>query len=134
VTLPHLSDEQVAGDPTFLKMTCHPEWLTCLGQVKDGMNGAKRFAVFSVPITIAGCPISRSFFARCGIPRTFLLDSLPRSNLDRSNHPQICHPDRSEPGFPATRHSPTSTCAACFKESRMKFANATNINRKSGVA
>ena len=27
--------------------------LTCLRQVKDGMNGAKRFAVFSVPTTIA---------------------------------------------------------------------------------
>jgi hypothetical protein len=45
-----------------------------------------------------------------------------------------CHPDRSAPGFPATLHSPTSTCAAFVKESRMKFANATNLNRKSGVA
>ena len=32
---------------------CHPEEPTCLRQVKDGMNGAKRFAVFSVPTTIA---------------------------------------------------------------------------------
>ena len=45
---------------------------------------------------------------------------------------QNCHPDRSVPGFPATRHSPASTCAAFSKESRMKFANATNLNRKSG--
>src|SRR5580700_5617030 len=45
-----------------------------------------------------------------------------------------CHPDRSVPGFPATRHSPASTCAAFSKESRMKFANATNLDRKSGVA
>ena len=35
-------------------MLYHPEGLTCLWQVKDGMNGAKRFAVFSVPATIAG--------------------------------------------------------------------------------
>jgi hypothetical protein len=28
----------------------------------------------------------------------------------------------------------TTTCAAFSKESRMNFANATNINRKSGVA
>ena len=28
----------------------------------------------------------------------------------------------------------TTACAAFIKESRMKFANATNINRKSGVA
>jgi hypothetical protein len=42
--------------------------------------------------------------------------------------------DRSVPGFPATRHSPAATCAAFSKESRMKFDNATNLNRKSGVA
>jgi hypothetical protein len=47
---------------------------------------------------------------------------------------QNCHPDRSGPGFPATRHSPAATCAAFRKESRMKFANATNFDRKSGVA
>src|ERR1700733_15864787 len=46
--------------------------------------------------------------------------------------PQMnCHPDRSEPGFPTTRHSPTATSAAFSKESRMKFAHATNLNRKS---
>jgi len=28
----------------------------------------------------------------------------------------------------------TATCAAFFKESRMKIANATKFNRKSGVA
>ena len=47
---------------------------------------------------------------------------------------QNCHPDRSEPEFPATRHSSTATCAAFSKESRMKFANATQFDRKSGVA
>jgi hypothetical protein len=58
----------------------------------------------------------------------------PQCDLDWKRHPKICHPDRSEPGFPATRHSPTSTCAAFVKESRRKFANATKFNRKSGVA
>ena len=47
---------------------------------------------------------------------------------------QNCHPDRSEPGFPATRHPLTTTSAAFRKESRMKLTNATNLNRKSGVA
>jgi hypothetical protein len=28
---------------------------------------------------------------------------------------------------------PTSTCAAFIKESRMKFADASKLNRKSGV-
>ena len=38
-----------------------------------------------------------------------------------------------EPGFPATRYSPTATRAAFSKESPMKFANATELDRKSGV-
>src|ERR1700678_1669091 len=41
---------------------------------------------------------------------------------------------QSAPGFPATRPSATATCAAFSKEGRMKPANATNIDRKSGVA
>jgi hypothetical protein len=40
----------------------------------------------------------------------------------------------SVPGFPTTRHSPTATCAAFLKESRMKFANAPKVHRKSGAA
>src|ERR1700677_3959117 len=48
--------------------------------------------------------------------------------------PLCCHTDWSAPGFPATRPSPAPTRAAFRKESRMKFANATNPNRKSGVA
>ena len=34
----------------------------------------------------------------------------------------------------ATLHSPTPACAAFSKESRMKSANATKFDRKSGVA
>ena len=45
---------------------------------------------------------------------------------------KLCHPERSVPRFPATRHSPAATCAAFSKESRMKSANATNLNRKFG--
>ena len=32
----------------------HREWLTCLWQVKDGMNGAKRFTVFSSRRQLSG--------------------------------------------------------------------------------
>src|SRR5277367_607954 len=42
--------------------------------------------------------------------------------------------DRSVPGFPVTWYSPTPACAAFSKESRMKSANATKLDRKSGVA
>jgi hypothetical protein len=54
---------------------------------------------------------------------------------------QTCHPacpglpwDRSVPGFPATLDSDIAACAAFRKESRMRLANATNLDRKSGVA
>jgi hypothetical protein len=76
-------------------------------------------------------------FGLSGIPQhSTRLSSCP-SDLtapNKSHRPLLCHPDWSEPGFPATRPSPTSTCAAFRKESRMKFANATNLHRKSGVA
>ena len=39
-------------------------------------------------------------------------------------------PERTR--IPATRHSPAATCAAFSKESRVRFANATDLNRKSG--
>jgi hypothetical protein len=51
---------------------------------------------------------------------------------DGHSFQQICHLDRSEPGFPATHPSPTATNAAFVKESRMKLSEATNFNRKSG--
>jgi hypothetical protein len=51
-----------------------------------------------------------------------------------SHRLQICHPDPSVPGFPVTLRSPTPACAAFSKESRMKPASATNLDRKSGVA
>jgi hypothetical protein len=60
--------------------------------------------------------------------------SIPCHPCQGGRHPPICHPDRSALGFPATGHSPAATGAAFRKESRMKFANATNLHRKSGVA
>jgi hypothetical protein len=60
---------------------------------------------------------------------------LSRATASEGSVPlNLNHPDRSVPGFPLPQHSLTSTCAAFLKESSMKFANATNINRKSGVA
>ena len=51
-----------------------------------------------------------------------------------SSFKRNCHPDRSAPDFllRCTRQRPA--CAAFSKESRMKFANATKVDRKSGVA
>ena len=46
----------------------------------------------------------------------------------------ICHPDRSEPGFPATQHETKPRMRLSLKERRMKSANAIKTYRKSGVA
>jgi hypothetical protein len=46
--------------------------------------------------------------------------------------PFLCHPERTRISCHAALE--TTACAAFIKESRMKFANATNINRKSGEA
>jgi hypothetical protein len=42
---------------------------------------------------------------------------------------------RFRPTYPDFLHGvpPTSACAAFIKESRMKFANASKLHRKSGV-
>ena len=56
------------------------------------------------------------------------------TNPAKATYLQICHSDRSVPGFPATRLSLTAACAVFIKESRMKFADSTDIHRKSGVA
>jgi hypothetical protein len=45
-----------------------------------------------------------------------------------------CHLDRSVPGFPATPHKTRPRVRLSLKESRMKFASATQLDRKSGVA
>jgi hypothetical protein len=110
-------------------------------------RGSSRLAPASWA-TKAGCPIA-PILGLSGRPqhstRLLLLQTRDDNSVagkwsqKRSDEwllmiPQNCHPDRSEPGFPATRHSPTTTCAAFRKESRMKFANATNLDRKSGVA
>jgi hypothetical protein len=45
-----------------------------------------------------------------------------------------CHPDRSEPGFPATQRETKPRMRLSLKERRMKSANAVKAHRKSGVA
>jgi hypothetical protein len=57
-----------------------------------------------------------------------------RRPLPWKRRPHLCHLDRSEPGFPATRHRTRPRVRLSLKERRMKFANATNFNRKSGAA
>jgi hypothetical protein len=63
------------------------------------------------------------------------------SAVQRASRRNVFRPERSViviptrvPGFPAALHSPTPACAAFSKESRMKFADATNLHWKSGVA
>jgi hypothetical protein len=46
----------------------------------------------------------------------------------------FCHPDRSEPGFPATQRETKARMRLSLKERRMKSANAIKTYRKSGVA
>jgi hypothetical protein len=67
-------------------------------------------------------------------PQPLSEPSIQITNPKVRNGFKLCHPDRSAPGFPVTRHSPTTTCAAFSEESCMKIANAINLNRKSGVA
>ncbi len=45
-----------------------------------------------------------------------------------------CHPDRSEPGFPAPQHWTRPRVRLSVRERRMKCADATKFNRRSGGA
>jgi hypothetical protein len=56
-------------------------------------------------------------------------DPRNRSRME-SPPPCVIRPERTR--IPCHGASPTSTCAAFVKESRMKFADAANTNRKSG--
>src|ERR1700730_10776853 len=48
--------------------------------------------------------------------------------------PFLCHPDRSEPEFPASLRWTGPRVRLSLKERRMMFDNATNFYRKFGVA
>src|SRR5579863_8741010 len=48
--------------------------------------------------------------------------------------PFPCHPDRSEPEFPASLHWTGPRVRLSLKERRMMLDNATNLYRKFGVA
>ena len=76
--------------------------------------------------------VSRSFFARCGgrpLVAPFKPGGIPvgvqwnpTSREKRARYPDFLYATPSN-----------AACAAFIKESRMKFANATNLDRKSGV-
>ena len=48
------------------------------------------------------------------------------------NQSNLCHPDRSVPRISYCAALTVASYAAFRKESRMKFANATKLDRKSG--
>src|ERR1700691_4875925 len=75
-------------------------------------------------LSTKGNRTSLNILLRCTAPTT---NRIP-------DHQQNCHPDRSAPRISCTRHPPTTTCAAFSKESRMRFRDATNLDRKSGGA
>ncbi len=54
----------------------------------------------------------------------------PTLSPNLSNHPKLCHPD---PDFLYVAPS-TTACAAFGRESRIRFANANKLHRKSGGA
>jgi hypothetical protein len=100
------------------------------------------------PPQIKGCPISRSFFARCGIPQLYTqnLSSPPRASGQHQWYP-TSREKRARygaPGFVAVRktsmvasfHAPAGRRSrwSTVRESRMKFAYAPNLDRKSGGA
>ena len=119
-----------------------PPALHCFGRLSSRANDlpVSRLSVEvtrfwgSTPATVAGCPTSRSFFARCGIPQ-----ASPSSLLGRHNSVGVPHvrtsvrgPKRwATPDF-LLRAAAGATCAALLKESRMKSINATGLHRKSG--
>jgi hypothetical protein len=83
----------------------------------------------SIPAQMAGCPTSRSFFARCGIPQ-----ASPSSLLRHPQLPSGCPMFAPAlPGFPTTRHLPRPRMRLSLKESRRNLLNATNLDRKSGI-
>jgi hypothetical protein len=69
---------------------------------------------------------------RPGIPQT--CPGVPWTDPQWKHYPLFCHPDRSEPGFPASLYWKKAACAPFCKERRMMFVNATNVDRKSGGA
>ena len=77
--------------------------------------------------------VSRSFFARCGIPLLFPSDSFIHSPLPHGST-TLPFVIPSEPGFPATLRWTQPRVRFSVGENRMKSVNANKINRKSGEA
>jgi hypothetical protein len=80
-----------------------------------------------------GCPTSRSFFARCGIPRFFPSDSRFTRWTERSAS-LLFHISRktSEIAGFSVRSTSSGTCTAFIEQSRVKFIDANKLHRKSG--
>ena len=56
-----------------------------------------------------------------------------QSPMQALSNGRVPHVRRGVPGFPDTQHQTRPRVRLSFKESRMEFDNATNLNRKSGV-
>jgi hypothetical protein len=79
---------------------------------------------FVIPSEAEGSAIPRTFRGNAEIcPQTKLSSRLPRRAVGPERTRISCHAALE-----------TTACAAFSKERRMKFANTTNTNRKSGAA
>ena len=112
-------------------MNCHPEQSTCLWQVKDGMN--ENGDCLLGPAPQQHCHPDRSEAKWRDLLCAFTPNEGPTSEL--ANPAQAVCSSRPE----RTRISchtalERAACAALRKESRMRFVNATKLNRKSGGA
>jgi hypothetical protein len=89
-----------------------------------------------IPAPIAGCPTSRSFFARCGIPQgspsSLLWTPQLRRGAPGCSHQRTWAENDGRPQISYVALLARATCAALLKESRMKSINATGLHRKSG--
>src|ERR1700677_4160478 len=76
--------------------------------------------------------VSRSFFARCGIPQTLMVLFMgPRTGGSAAVESHISRKTSEIPDFLYVAQARTA-CAAFLQESRMKLISATKLHRKSG--
>jgi hypothetical protein len=80
-----------------------------------------------------GCPTSRSFFARCGIPQRSILKTFcpPGAESLGSRNPTSREKRARYPDFPYAAPA-SAACAAFNEESRMKLVGPAPLHRKSG--
>jgi hypothetical protein len=105
----------------------HLEQVTCLGQVKDGMNAA--FRLYPVDRS-KGAPYLARFWRDVGY-RNCLLTHAPR----KTEVPwRFCSLGSERTRISYYALLATTTCAPLCRESHTEFINATGLNRKSGGA